>query len=88
MDEHVERRQDLPDGLHWWRWVLIPAQIDDDPRDIAEKRDGDLWVDEAQQGLHHTQVDDVIPEDGAVADNVAQSPHGLVEKWEMSASEW
>lgn len=50
----------LLDRLHgWWR-VLVAAQIDHDPGDIAEEGDGDGGTDERKQGLDHTQADHIV----------------------------
>lgn len=48
-------------SLHgWWR-ILVAAEVNDDPGNIAEEGDGDWWVDERKQGLDHTQGDNIIP---------------------------
>lgn len=38
----------LLDGLHGWRRVLVAAQIDHDPGDIAQESDGDGGTDERE----------------------------------------
>lgn len=76
--EHIERRQDLLNGVDWWRWIFIPTQIDDYPGDVAQKGDGNIWIDEAEQRLDHTEIDDIIPEHGTIPDDVTQRPHGLL----------
>jgi len=42
-----------------WR-VFVSTQIDDDPRDVAQEGQGDVWVDEGNQRLHDSQADDVV----------------------------
>lgn len=50
----------LLDRLHgWWR-VLVAAQIDHDPGDIAEEGDGNGGADEREQRLDHTQADHIV----------------------------
>lgn len=48
-------------GLHGWWWILVAAEVNDDPGNIAEEGYGDWWVDERKQGLDHAQRDDIIP---------------------------
>ena len=78
VDEHVERGQDVLDGLDRGRGVLVPAQVDHDPGHVPQEGDGDLGVDEAEERLDDAEADDVVPEVGAVADDVAERPHGLL----------
>lgn len=47
--------------LHGRGRVLIAAEVDDGPRDVAQKGDGDGGVNERQQWLDHTQGDDIVP---------------------------
>lgn len=70
VDEHVECGQDVPNGLDWGRRILIPAQVDNHPRDIPEEGDRNLGVDEAQKGLHNTEINHVVTEVGAIAYDV------------------
>lgn len=51
----------LQHSLHGRRGVLVTAEVDDDPGDVAEEGDGDRRVDERQQRLDHAQGDDVVP---------------------------
>ena len=48
------------------------------PGDIPQKRDRDIGIDESQERLNNSKGNDVIPEVGPVANNVAQCPHGLL----------
>lgn len=48
-------------SLHGWWWILVAAEVNNDPGNIAEEGDGDRWVDERKQGLDHAQGDDIIP---------------------------
>lgn len=50
----------LLDGLHGWGRVLVAAQVDHDPSDVAEEGDGYGGADEGQEWFNHTQTDDVI----------------------------
>lgn len=50
----------LLDGLHGRRRVLVAAQVDHDPSDVAEEGDGYGGADEGQERLNHSQTDDVI----------------------------
>lgn len=57
----------LQDGFHWgWR-VLVAAQVDHDPGDVAQEGDGDRRADERQQGVDHAQTDHVVSALRAVA---------------------
>ena len=78
VDKHVEGGQNLPDGLHGRRRVLVPAQVHHDPRDVAQKRDWDFRVDEAEQGLHDAEPDDVVTQVRTVSNYVAQGPNSLL----------
>lgn len=50
----------LQDRLHgWWR-VLVAAQVDHDPGDIAQEGDGDGGTDESEQGIDHTQTNHIV----------------------------
>ena len=60
MDKHVKCGQDFTNSLHRGRWVFVPTQVDHYPRHIPEKSDWDVWTDKGQQGLHHTQLNDII----------------------------
>lgn len=42
------RHTHLLHRLHGRRWVLVAAEVDDDPGDVAEEGDGDRRVDERQ----------------------------------------
>lgn len=48
-------------SLHGWWWILVAAEVNNDPGNITEEGDGDWWIDERKQGLDHTQRDDIIP---------------------------
>ena len=78
VDKHVECRQNLPDGLYWRRRVLVPAQIHHNPRHVAQERDWDFRVDEAEQGLDDAEPDDVVTQVRTVANYVAQGPNSLL----------
>ncbi len=56
---------------------LISAQVDDDPGDVPEEGDGNVRVDEGEEGLDHPQLDDIVAQRRSVADNVAQGPYRL-----------
>ena len=58
------------DGLNWGRGVLVAAQVDHHPGDVAQERDGDLGVDETQQRLNNSKGNDVISQGRAVTNNV------------------
>lgn len=58
---HKSDRTYLLDGFHGWRWVLVTAQVDHDPGDIAQEGDGDGGADKGQQGLDNTKADHIIP---------------------------
>ena len=77
VDKHVESGQDLPDGLNGRRRVLVPAEVNHDPRHVAQERDRDFGVDEAEQGLDDAEPDDVVTEMRTVSYYVTQSPHSL-----------
>lgn len=50
----------LLDRLHgWWR-VFVAAQIDHDPSNVAQEGDGDGGTDEREQGLYHTQTNNIV----------------------------
>lgn len=57
----------LLDCFHGWRRVLVAAQVHHDPSDIAQEGDGNWGTYERQQGLDHTQTDDVVSALRAVA---------------------
>ena len=73
MDQHVEGGKNFLDGVLGRGRVLVPAQVDDHPGDIAQERDGDLGVDETQQRLNNSKGNDVISQGRAVTNNVACS---------------
>lgn len=50
----------LLDRLHGWWGILVAAQIDHNPGDIAEEGDGDGGTDEREQGLDHAQADHIV----------------------------
>lgn len=77
VDQHRESRQDLLDGLHGRRRVLVPAQVHHHPGNIPKEADRDLRVDEGQEGLDDPQLDDVVPKVRAVSYDVPQGPHSL-----------
>ena len=64
--QYAEGGQDLLDGLDGRGRVLVAAQVDDDPGDVSEEGDGDVGVDEGEQGLHHAHPDDQVSTLGAV----------------------
>lgn len=78
IDQNAERGQDFPDGVLRWRRIFVSAQIDDYPRDVSEKRYGNIWTNETQEGRDDTETDDVVSQHGAVSDDVAECPHGLL----------
>ena len=78
VDKHIEGRQNLPDGLHGRRRVLVPAQVHHDPRHVAQERNWDFRVDEAEQGLDDAEPDDVVTEVRTVSNYVAQGPNSLL----------
>lgn len=41
--------KDLIDGLNWRGWILVAAQVDDHPSDVAEETDRDIGFHERQQ---------------------------------------
>ena len=87
MDKHVKRRQNLLYGLHrGWR-ILVATQVHHDPGHIPQEGDGYLGINEAQQRLHHPQIDDIIPQHRSIPDNVAQRPHGLLAHILMRAAQ-
>lgn len=47
--------------LHGWWWVLVAAEVNDNPGNITEEGNWDRWADKRQQGLDHTQRNDIIP---------------------------
>ena len=51
MDEHGEGREDVPDGLHRRRGVLVPAQVHHHPGHVAQERNGYVGVDEGEERL-------------------------------------
>lgn len=57
----------LLDCFHGWRRVLVAAQVDHDPSDIAQEGDGNGGTYERQQGFDHTQTDHVVSALRAVA---------------------
>lgn len=54
-------RTHLLHSLHRWWWILVAAEVNNDPGNIAEEGDGDRRVYERKQGLDHTEGDDIIP---------------------------
>lgn len=78
VNEMTEGWKDLIDGLDRRRRVLVAAQVDDHPRDVAEEADGDVRFDERQQRLHNVHLDDVISKLRSIADDVAERPDGLL----------
>ena len=78
VDKHIEGRQDLPDGLHGRRRVLVPAEIDHNPCHVPQERDRDFWVDEAEQGLDDAEPDDVVPKMRTVSNYVSKGPDSLL----------
>lgn len=56
----------LLDGLHGWRRILMTAQVNHDPGDIAQESDGDGRADEGQQGLDNTKADHIVPALGTI----------------------
>ena len=77
VDEGVEGGQQLADGVDVRRRVLVAAQVDDDPGDVAQETDGYRVGDKVQQDRHDAQTDDVVAQVRPVADDVAQRPDGL-----------
>lgn len=71
IDENIEGRQDFLDCLNGRRWVFVSAEIDDDPRDVAQKREGYVGFDERQQRRHDAQLYHVVSQCRPVADNVS-----------------
>ena len=53
MNQHIESGQNFSDRLDWGRRVLVPAQVDHDPSDIAQESDRDLGIDEGQERFDH-----------------------------------
>lgn len=51
----------LLDSLHGWRRILVTAQVNHDPGDIAQEGDRDGGADEGQQGLDDAEADHVVP---------------------------
>ena len=70
MDKHVKCGQDFTNSLHRGRWVFVPTQVDHYPRHIPEKSDWDVWTDKGQQGLYHTQLNDIISQMRSVTNDV------------------
>lgn len=70
--------KDLIDGLNWRGWVLVAAQVDDHPSDVAEETDRDVGFHERQQRRYDSHFDDVVSELRAVPDDVSEGPHGLL----------
>lgn len=56
----------LLDGLHGWRWILVTAQVNHDPGDIAQEGDGDGGADKGQQGLDNTKADHIVSALGTI----------------------
>ena len=71
MDQHVEGGKNFLDGVLRGRGVLVAAQVDHHPGDVAQERDGDLGVDETQQRLNNSKGNDVISQGRAVTNDVA-----------------
>ena len=71
MDQHVEGGKNFLDGVLGRGRVLVAAQVDHHPGDVAQERDGDVRIDETQEGLHHAKSYDVISQGRAVTNYVA-----------------
>lgn len=58
--EHSKGRQQFLDSRLRRGWVLVAAEVHNDPSDVAQKRDGNIGSDECQQRLDDAQTNDIV----------------------------
>lgn len=77
VNEVTEGRKDLIDRLDGRWWVLVAAQIDDNPGDVAQEADGNIRFNERQKRRNDAALDDIIAQLRSIADDVSESPDCL-----------
>jgi len=78
VDEHAKGWEHFSDGGDWgWR-VFVATQVDQDPGDVAQEGERNLWLYEVEQRRHDALADHKVSEARSIAYNVAQSPYCLL----------
>lgn len=83
-DEHVEGRKYLTDGLYVRWWVLVTAQVYDDPCHITQEGYRYVRLDEGQERLYDAEIDDVVPQSWPIAYDVTCRYVAFVIKYKVT----
>jgi hypothetical protein len=70
MDQHVQSWQDVPNGLLWWRWVLISTKVHNHPSYIPQEAHRDLGLDKGEQRMNYTQANYIVTKLWAISNYV------------------